>query len=168
MDKKIFFEWSNDTVIITAISGVVTIAVLIYIFKTISFKDSFAMWGGRLFTALIIIGVEFYFATITPLFLSYDEDEIRIRMVLGCKKIPYDDIVGIQTITPDVIGRSIRKVGSGGAGGYIGLFNNKTLGDYYIYATKKQDLVLVESKTRKYVFNCSERDELVAFVQAKL
>ena len=166
--KKIFFGWSSDTIIITAITSVVIIAVLIYLFKTISFKESFDMWGGKLITALVIIAAEIYFATITPLFLTCNEDEIRIRMVLGCKKIPYGEILCIRKIAPDVISHSTRKVGSGGAGGYIGLFNNKTLGDYYMYATKKQDLVLVESKTRKYVFNCAEREDLITFVQTKL
>ena len=168
MSKKIFFEWSNDAIIITAIYSIVIIAVLIYIFKTISFKDPFNMWGGKLITAIIIIAAEIYFATTTPLFLSYNEDEIRIRMVLGCKKIPYDDILSIQKIEPEVISNSTRKVGSGGAGGYTGLFNNKTLGNYYMYVTKKQNLVLVESKTKKYVFNCSERENLIAFIQSKL
>ena len=168
MGEKIFFEWSSDTIIITAIYTVVIIAVLIYIFSTISFNDSFNMWGGRLITAVIIIAAEIYFATVTPLFLSYNEDDIRIRMVLGCKRIPYEDIVSIQKIEPEVIRNSTRKVGSGGAGGYVGLFNNRTLGDYYMYATKKQELVLVESKTKRYVFNCAEREELVEFVKRKL
>ena len=167
MGKKMFFEWSNDTIIITVIFSVVIIAVLIYLFKTISFKDPFHMWGGKLITAVVIIAAEIYFATITPLFLSYNGDEIRIRMVLGCKKIPYGEILSIKKIDPDVIGNSTRIVGSGGAGGYIGLFNNKTLGDYYMYATKKQDLVLVETKTKRYVFNCAEREDLVTFVYAK-
>ena len=168
MGGKIFFDWSSDTIIITAIYTVVIIAVLIYLFRTISFRDPFSMWGGRLITAVIIIAAEIYFATVTPLFLSYNEDEIRIRMVLGCKRIPYEDIVSIQKIEPEVISNSTRKVGSGGAGGYVGLFNNRTLGDYYMYATKKQELVLVESKTKRYVFNCAEREDLVEFVQKRL
>lgn len=168
MNKKIFFGWSSDTIVITVIFSVVIIAVLVYIFKTISFKDPFGMWGGKLITALIIIGAEIYFATMTPLFLSYNENEIRIKMVIGRKKIPYEEILNIQKIEPIVLGNSMRKIGSGGAGGYTGLFNNKTLGDYYMYVTKKQDLVLVVTKTKKYVFNCSERDNLIAFVQAKL
>lgn len=54
------------------------------------------MWGGKLITALIIIGAEIYFATMTPLFLSYNENEIRIKMVIGRKKIPYEEILNIQ------------------------------------------------------------------------
>lgn len=76
------------------------------------------MWGGKLITALIIIGAEIYFATMTPLFLSYNENEIRIKMVIGRKKIPYEEILNIQKIEPKVLGNSIRKIGSGGAGGY--------------------------------------------------
>ena len=48
--------------------------------------------------------------------------------------------------------------------GSLNLFNHPI----YMYVTKKQDLVLVVTKTKKYVFNCSERDNLIAFVQAKL
>ena len=42
--------------------------------------------------------------------------------------------------------------------------------NYYghLYATKKQELVLVESKTKRYVFNCAKREELVEFVKRKL
>ena len=168
MNKRIFFGWSNDTIIITAVFGIIVIAVLVYLFKTISFKDPFSMWGGKLITALIIIIAEIYFATTTPLFLIYNDYEIRIKMVLGCKKIPYTEIVDIQKIEPTVISNSTRLFGSGGAGGYTGLFHNSVLGDYYIYATKKQHLILVESKTKKYVFNCSERDKLVPFIKSKL
>ena len=41
------------------------------------------------------------------------------------------------------ISGSIRKRASGGAGGYVGEFKNKTLGLYMMYATEKKDLVLV-------------------------
>ena len=85
MVKRIFFGWSNDTIIITVIYSIVIIAVLLYIFKTISFKDSFNMWGGKLITAVVIIAAEIYFATITSLFLSYSEDEIRISYVCDKK-----------------------------------------------------------------------------------
>ncbi|MDE7133835.1 MAG: PH domain-containing protein [Rikenellaceae bacterium] len=167
MNKRIFFGWSNDTVIITTVFGIITIAVLIYLFKTISFKDPIGIWGVKMAAALIIIASDIYMATTTPVFLIYNESELRIKMVLGSKKIPYIEIVDIQNIEPSVISKSTRRFGSGGAGGYTGLFYNKVLGNYYIYATEKRNLVLIESKTKKYVFNCYERDDLVAFVKSK-
>ena len=130
MNKRIFFGWSSDTIVITVIFSAIIVAVFVYLFKTISFKDPFEMWGGKLITALIIIGVEIYFATITPLFLLYNENEIRIKMVIGRKKIPCKEILDIQKIEPKDLGHSIRKIGSGGVGGYTGLFHNGILGDY--------------------------------------
>ena len=59
------------------------------------------------------------------------------------------------------ISGSIRKRASGGAGGYVGEFKNKTLGLYMMCATEKKDLVLVRCKDEIIVFNCKERDELV-------
>ncbi|MBQ6572828.1 MAG: hypothetical protein IIX41_00740 [Bacteroidales bacterium] len=66
------------------------------------------------------------------------------------------------------ISGSIRKRASGGAGGYVGEFKNKTLGLYMMYATEKKDLVLVRCTDGIFVFNCKNRDELVEYAQQKL
>lgn len=62
----------------------------------------------------------------------------------------------------------MRKRASGGAGGYIGKFKNRTLGLYMMYATQKRDLVLVRCTDKIIVFNCKKRDELVEYANEKL
>ena len=57
---------------------------------------------------------------------------------------------------------------SGGDGDYVGVFKNKTLGLYMMYATEKKDLVLVKCTDEIIVFNCKERDELVEYAKDKL
>ena len=168
MNEKIFFEWSSDTIVTTIIYAVIIIASLLYLYKEYIDTDSRLKRIGAVTIAIFLVIANIYLMSMTPLYVKYNQTEICIKNIIGRKVIPYSEIISIECIEPAVIGRSTRRMASDGAGGYVGLFNNKTLGNYYMYATQRSELVLVTTNNKKVVFNCSKRDNLVDYVKDKI
>ena len=160
--------WGTQAVIMTIVFTLIMISSIVYLCWGISFKDKPIESSARLLIAIFIVLAEISLMTLTPRWLRYDEQGISIKKVIGKKKIVYEDITSIETATPKFISRSVRKRASGGAGGYVGEFKNKTLGLYMMYATEKRDLVLVRCTEEIIVFNCKKRNELVEYVNEKL
>ena len=168
MNEKIFFEWATDTIIITIVYHVIIIGSLLYLYKEFTDTDSRARRLGMVAIAVFLVGVNIFLSTMTPLYVKYNDEEIRIECLIGGRSIRYDDITEIQSIGPDMLSRSVRKMASGGANGYVGLFSNKKLGNYYMYATQKSNLVLITTPERKYVISCSAAEQLVEYVKNKI
>ncbi len=168
MGEKIFFTWETQVIIMTIVFTLIMISSIVYLCWGISFKEKPLESSARLLIAIFILLAEVSLMTLTPRWAKYDEEGISIKKVIGKKKIAYKDITSIETITPKVISGSVRKRASGGAGGYVGEFKNKTLGLYMMYATEKKDLVLVKCTDEIIVFNCKKRDELVEYAKDKL
>ncbi len=118
--------------------------------------------------AIFLVVANIYLTSMTPLYVKYNQREICIKNIIGRKVIPYSEIISIECIEPATISRSTRRMASDGAGGYVGLFNNKTLGNYYMYATQRSELVLATTNNKKVVFNCSKRDNLVEYIKDKI
>ena len=168
MNERIFFEWSNDTIVTTIIYAIIIIASLLYLYKEYIDTDSLLKRIGAVAIAIFLVVANIYLTSMTPLYVRYNQTEICIKNIIGRKIIPYSEIISIECIEPATISRSTRRMASDGAGGYVGLFNNKTLGNYYMYATQRSELVLVTTNDKKVVFNCSKRDNLVDYVKEKI
>lgn len=168
MNEKIFFEWSSDTIVTTIIFAIIIIASLLYLYKEYIDTDSRLKRIGAVAIATFLVVANIYLTSMTPLYVKYNETEVCIKNVIGRKVIPYTDITSIECIETALISRSTRRMASDGAGGYVGLFNNKTLGNYYMYATQRSELVLITTNDKKVVFNCSKRDNLVDYIKKKI
>lgn len=168
MNERIFFEWSNDTIVTTIIYAIIIIASLLYLYKEYIDTDSRLKRIGAVAIAIFLVVANIYLTSMTPLYVKYNQREICIKNIIGRKIIPYSEIISIECIEPATISRSTRRMASDGAGGYVGLFNNKTLGNYYMYATQRSELVLVTTDDKKVVFNCSKRDNLVDYIKEKI
>ncbi len=103
-----------------------------------------------------------------PIRLKVDGEKIAVSRLFGALEIPLSEVTSVAPISKSYIDGSIRTFGSGGAGGYLGRFKNKTLGRYKMYATELTHLVLVRTRQKKYVFSCTQPQEFVAYVQARL
>jgi amino acid transporter len=168
MNERIFFEWSNDTIVTTIIYAIIIIASLLYLYKEYIDTDSLLKRIGAVAIAIFLVVANIYLTSMTPLYVKYNQREICIKNIIGRKIIPYSEIISIECIEPATISRSTRRMASDGAGGYVGLFNNKTIGNYYMYATQRSELVLVTTNDKKVVFNCSKRDNLVDYIKEKI
>ena len=167
MDEKLFFHWETQVIVITIVFELIMIASIVYVWWGIDFKEKLMESIARVAVILVIVAAEVSLFAQVPLWVMYGEEGICIQKIIGKKNISYEKIQSIESITPKVISGSARKRASGGAGGYVGRFKNKILGTYTMYATEKKDLVLIKCDEETVVFNCRERDELVAYVKGK-
>lgn len=108
-----------------------------------------------------IIGV----LLLMPLRLTFEDDKITLHRLVGPNYIPSKDIIELMAIPNSEIAYSIRLFGSGGLFGYLGKFRNKKLGNYTMYATNLNELILIRTNRKTYVFSCKNRDKLIESFQ---
>lgn len=143
----------------------VTIAVLILIVSSCYFVcvkefPSSMVW---LKYTLIIVFLATIIGTslLMPLRLTIESDKITLYRLVGAIHIPFKDIVEVKAIPNSETAYSIRLFGSGGLFGYLGKFRNKKLGNYTMYATNLNELILVRTDRKTYVFSCKNRDGFI-------
>ena len=100
-----------------------------------------------------------------PLRLTFEDDKITLHRLIGPNYIPSKDIIELMAIPNSEIAYSIRLFGSGGLFGYLGKFRNKKLGNYTMYATNLNELILIRTNRKTYVFSCKNRDKLIESFQ---
>lgn len=162
-NNKISFTcpWSLGVTLITAIIIIILVASTYFIW-TDDFPSSMLWLKYTLiivFIATIIGGLGYM-----PIRLIIENDKIILHRLFGAINIPINDIIEIKAITSSETAFSIRVFGSGGLFGYLGKFKNKKLGYYTMYATDINELILIRTARKTYVFSCRNRDEFIESV----
>jgi hypothetical protein len=97
-----------------------------------------------------------------PLGYEITHGELIISRYLGNVSIPRSDIQQVSLLSQESIKRSIRTFGNGGLFGYVGKFYNRTMGKMTWYITRRDSLVLVETKDgRKILLSPDEPEQFV-------
>ena len=109
--------------------------------------------------ATFIVGVGYM-----PIRLKANDEKIKVVRLFGSLKVPLNEVVEIRRISYSDIDNSISTFGSGGLFGYLGRFKNNRLGNYTMYATELNNLILIRTNNKKYVFSCSCSKEFVDYV----
>ena len=153
------FRKSNGVRLIT----VAVVALFASIPLVILFLDD---WRKALLIALIMLlpaSIVWFFWQETPVRLEADDREIRIVMRSGnCKVIRLGTVRSVEPLDRRQMRWTLRMGGNGGVGGFTGLFWNRTLGWFGMYATSLKGLVLVRMLDgKKYVIGCGS-DPLAA------
>lgn len=104
-----------------------------------------------------IIGV----LLLMPLRLTIENNKIILHRLIGSIHIPLKDIIELRGIPNSETAYSIRLFGSGGLCGYLGKFRNEKLGNYTMYATNLNELILIRTDRKAYVFSCKNRDKFI-------
>ena len=99
-----------------------------------------------------------------PIRLKANDEKIKVVRLFGSLKVPLNEVVEIRRISYSDIDNSISTFGSGGLFGYLGRFKNNRLGNYTMYATELNNLILIRTNNKKYVFSCSRSKEFVDYV----
>ena len=155
--------WSLGVKVITTITIIILVASTYFIWN-----DDFPASMLWLKYTLIII----FIATIIgglgymPIRLIIENDKIILHRLFGAINIPIKDIIEIKAIENSETAFSIRVFGSGGLFGYLGKFNKK-LGYYTMYATDINELILIRTDRKTYVFSCRNRDEFIESVKLR-
>ena len=136
--------WSMGVTAITAITIIILVASTYFIW-TDDFPSSMLWLKYTLivvFIATIIGGLGYM-----PIRLTIGNDKIILHRLFGAINIPIKD--------------------SGGLFGYLGKFKNKKLGNYTMYATDINELILIRTDRKTYVFSCRNRDEFIESVKLR-
>ncbi len=156
--------WSMGVTAITAITIIILVASTYFIW-TDDFPSSMLWLKYTLivvFIATIIGGLGYM-----PIRLTIGNDKIILHRLFGAINIPIKDIIAIKAITSSETAFSIRIFGSGGLFGYLGKFKNKKLGYYTMYATDINELILIRTDRKTYVFSCRNRDKFIESVKLR-
>lgn len=159
------FRWSGTVWVVTIVCLLILVGV---VFHLESFRwPTEVLWLKYLlllvFLATVLGGLGYM-----PIRLKADGEKVAVSRLFGALEIPLSEVISVGPISKSDIDGSIRTFGSGGFFGYLGRFRNKTLGRYTMYATELKHLVLVRTRQKKYVFSCTQPQEFVAYIQARL
>jgi hypothetical protein len=161
-ENKIYFKWSTTVIIITAITTLLLLSTILFI----NLKGTDTIPALIVYSLLLFaLGLVLY---LLPVYISYDADEIKIQRLISRIILPVQDILLLKKIDDNNIFWSIRLFGSSGVGGYLGLFSNKKLGTYTMYATQKRNLILIKTIRKKYIVSCEQYDDLLNYYAGKL
>ena len=159
------FNWSGGVWAVTIVTLVVLAGAGFYL-ESLQWPRSM-LWLKYLLTIIllttVIAGVGYM-----PMRLKANDEKVTVRRLFGSLEIPLNEVIDTRRIFKSEIDGSIRTFGSGGLFGYLGRFKNDRLGNYTMYATELNNLILVRTNNKKYVFNCSCPQEFVEFVNLQI
>ena len=159
------FNWSGGVWAVTIVTLVVLAGTGFYL-ESLPWPSSM-LWLKYLLTIIllttVIVGVGYM-----PIRLKANDEKVTVRRLFGSLEIPLNEVIETRRIFKSDINGSIRTFGSGGLFGYLGRFKNDRLGNYTMYATELNNLILVRTSNKKYVFSCSRPQEFVEFVNLQI
>ena len=140
----------DTSVIITTVVYIVVAVLFLVVSFHIPMK--WLSWLMRI-TTTATVSLLIYFMVQIPTKLTINESEIVVKQVVGEKRFLCSEVELVK-IDAAFLKDSVRTLGLGGAGGYIGWFKNPTIGKFYMIASSTKDLLLIQTETKKYVINC--------------
>ena len=99
-----------------------------------------------LILGIVIYGIPF---SLRPNNYAVSSDKLLIHRMVNDVEINRDNIQSVQEIDESQIKNSIRTFGVGGFFGSFGKFSNDKLGDMIWYTTRRNNIVLIETKDHK-------------------
>ncbi|MDR0830565.1 MAG: PH domain-containing protein [Prevotellaceae bacterium] len=155
-------KWSLTVKIVTVVVAIIMIGAEILLINSIYSDHN----SGRI-AIIFLIAFALGFVFIAPVSIQITEGHILLKRVLGKIVIYFDNI---ESITPHKFSKyDIRVFGSGGYGGYLGIFSNAQIGKYSTYVGDFSQAFLVQLKNGKnYVFSCENRDLVIETINNKI
>ncbi|MDD4821634.1 MAG: PH domain-containing protein [Bacteroidales bacterium] len=162
METTFNVRWSLPVKIITTAVSFLLLGAVYTLYK--SYVDTGAFF--ELILMIIIFVLPLLFLLNAPLSVTLSEKSFTLKKIAGTLSIDYDQISAIQ---PYKFGCDIRLFGSGGLGGYIGLFSGKEIGKYYAFAGDTEQAYCIFLKSgKKYVFSCEDYESVIAFINKRI
>lgn len=146
----------DNSKIITNLTIIVTLVILC---RQITDVDHEAVKTSVLLFVLIPAIV--VAACLSPRYYQITAQGLVIRRALFPITIVFDDIVRLRSITEEELGTSSRMLGVGGIFGYLGTYRSAEIGKYQRWCTNRENLVLIETRSRKWVISPSAAEDFV-------
>ncbi len=164
---SVLFHWCTEVLVITIITLVVLLGTVMFLQILMPEWPAKTIWMKYLLMAIVLCTVVIGSAC-APIRLKANDDKITIRLLLGSREIPLNEVTEVRKISKSDISGSIRTFGSGGLFGYLGRFKNNRLGSYTMYATELNNLLLVSTHNKKYVISCTKSQDFVEYINSQL
>lgn len=157
-DNATRFHWEPTVIIITALVFLVLLGTVVGI--------TYPLWSIK----VVIVGIVIFSPLLVtflycPTHLCFNNKTLIIKRIKGAIKIPVTEIKTVAPIKKSEITSSIRIFGSGGLFGYLGIFKNRRMGKFYMYATELSDLYVIKTHNKTYVICCRNRMLIQALKQ---
>jgi hypothetical protein len=166
MEQTVFTcSYDRNTLLFSVIILVIMVAPTVFIsIMSQSVVSRIVSFFLITLNAIIIISVYL----LLPLKYTLDHSYLTIKrpgpdVVISLKKIQHVGMVD-DTLLRD----SIRLLGNGGLGGFVGVYKNKTLGTYKSYRKRTDNIVLIETSSEKYILSPDDPLRFVNTVNDKL
>lgn len=161
-------EYRMSTTVRTMTVGVAALFVAIPIaaWTAVGWREALVVTLVMLLPATIF----WFFWRETPVRLEIDEWTVRVVMRSGSERdIRLACVRSVRILCKDDLRWIIRMGGNGGVGGYTGLFWNRRLRYFTLYAASMDELMLlVTMDGKKYVFGCRGAAEAAEYLNIQL
>ena len=154
-------EWSLNLKVTTAISVIALILSTIVPYFLLS-KSNQNIITITIASILPLIAIPITLA-FTIKGYAVNKDQIIINRLASPKVINIKNITKIYK-DPSATKDSSRNLGIGGMFVYSGIFNNKQLGNYEIYATNTEKSVVIIENQRTTIISPENPDEFINFI----
>jgi hypothetical protein len=137
-------QWSPQVKAIT--NGFAIIGLVILLVNSVSgFSPTGIIACLPIFLLLLVTwGLHPSYYLLTP-------EEVIIKRPFGNICIPLPDIDNLESLTKEDLGFSIRLFACGGLFGHFGLYNSKPLGNYYMWCTNTNEMLMIIRKNKKMI-----------------
>ena len=109
----------------------------------------------------LLVGICLFCVLFRPLTYVLTADKLVIHRLFSDITISRKDIVATREINKGDMGLTIRTFGVGGLFGYFGKFSNTKIGRLTMYATRRNNSVLIETANKKIILTPDDPIELV-------
>jgi hypothetical protein len=137
-------QWSPQVKAIT--HGFAIIGLVILVVNTITGFSQSGILACLPVFLLLLITWGFH-----PSYYLLREEEIIIKRPFGNIRIPLSDIENLESLTKEEMGFPIRLFACGGLFGHYGLYNSKALGNYYMWCTNTNEMLMIVRKNKKVI-----------------
>ena len=113
------------------------------------------------------VGIMYLVWLYAPIGIGIRGSEVQIIRRIGPVKLNLAHIERAKAISnlKDEAGWVMRTGGSGGAWGYYGFFWSKKWGTFKIHATDFSNLVLIETKNRKFLVSPDQKEQFLGAIK---
>lgn len=159
------FHWSKQVIVISVLTTLLIIGAIIALeYVPIEESERWLKVPLQILLALtLIITIGF-----VPTQLNADIEQVTLKKVFGNIEIPLHDIREVRRLSKSDLNKSIRIFGSGGMLGYFGFFYSKKIGLYTMYATEEDNMILIRTDRKSYIFSCTKPDEFIEYITNSL
>ncbi|MFR9502806.1 MAG: PH domain-containing protein [Rikenellaceae bacterium] len=166
------YKWSIKVKVITTFAIVVLLGFCIFILHIDDVNPSLSsVMTPSVKSAIISIYILIVFIgyIFSPHKLTIDNEALTCYTRINRVRVPLSEILHVKKLDPDMLRGPmfIRFWGSNGFCGYYGTFRNRRIGQYTIYATEHKNLVMVVTRTKKYIFNLNLEESQLRELFAK-